>query len=145
MVRRKKTLWKATSELSSYAPILIHLKLKRLPNIRLAFFVLNYVTYPDFWLHFIAMQFYGCNNSLQLSNSHTPGLKLNCHIFTDARTSTILQLKHQTMSNSLVRLTQTDFATRALKVHQALEFPAGETLFIKSNFFSIIPVIFKNV
>ena len=96
--------------------------------------LLNYVTYPDFWLHFIAMQFYGYNNSLQLSNSHTPGLKLNCHIFTDARTSTILQLKHQTMSNSLVRLTQTDFATRALKVYQALEFPAGETLFIKSNF-----------
>ena len=87
-------------------------------------FLLNHVTYPDFWLHFIAMQFYGCNNSLQLSNSHTPGLKLNCHIFTDTRTSTILQLKHQTMSNSLVRLTQTDFATRALKVHQALEFPA---------------------
>ena len=72
-------------------------------------------------------------NSLQLSNSHTPGLKLNCHIFTDARTSTILQLKHQTMSNSLVRLTQTDFATRALKVHQALEFPAEQTLLIKSN------------
>ena len=59
MIRRKKTLWKATSALSSYAPILIHLKRKRLPNIRLAFFVLNYVTYPDFWLHFIAMQFYG--------------------------------------------------------------------------------------
>ena len=101
-------------------------------------FLLNYVTYPDFWLHFIAMQFYGYNNSLQLSNSHTPGLKLNCHIFTDARTSTILQLKHQTMSNSLVRLTQTDFATRALKVHEALEFPAGEAIFIKSKFFSII-------
>ena len=97
------------------------------------YFLLNYVTYPDFWLHFIAMQFYGYNNSLQLSNSHTPGLKLNCHIFTDARTSTILQLKHQTMSNSLVRLTQTDFATRALKVHQALEFPAEQTLLIKSN------------